>query len=99
MQFLPCARFCQNSSRFLAFGNCPAMPITAIADEAGEGGIAAALEMNRDAVRLRQEESLSPARFVGLWFGGVKVFSIASLTPAVAGMLWSGSLPCVSCST
>jgi len=46
------------------------MPITAIAGEAG-GGIAAALEMNRDAVRLRQEESLSTAGFVVLCFDDV----------------------------
>jgi hypothetical protein len=47
------------------------MPITAMADEAGEGRISAALEINRDAVRLRQEESLSTAGVVVLCFDDV----------------------------
>src|SRR5947208_4989202 len=57
MQFRPSARFVQNSSRFLAWGNCPAMPITAIGSaRRGDGAL-----VNLDAVRPRQEVSFSAA--------------------------------------
>src|SRR5215475_15786648 len=63
MQFFPCAMFCQNSSRFLAWGNWPAMPITAMGCAAMRcavigcnGRDAGALEP-LDAIRPRQEAS------------------------------------------
>src|SRR5215471_15807082 len=62
MQFLPCSRFCQYSSRFLACGNCPAMPITAIAAEKEEEEEEAAAEYeDDDDDEAEEDETATPA--------------------------------------
>src|ERR1700716_614217 len=66
MQFRPCARFCQYSSRFFACGNCPAIPITAIADNddflpdtTGAATVEAAAWLPKRAARRRRRRELS----------------------------------------
>src|SRR5260370_13642102 len=95
MQFLPWAMFSQNSSRFLACGNCPAMPITAMG---GDEGPAAGTPVNRDAVGLRQEIS-SSAPSVAILSGDELLFPVAtSISPAGAAPGLAG-LRCFSASS
>src|SRR5262245_14288895 len=95
MQFLPCSRLRQNSSRFLACGNWPAMPITAMGCDAGDGG---ALEPNRDARLWRREESFAVAILIagfccdGRGFTGVTA-------AAAAGATACDNVPCFSASS
>src|SRR5260370_16694338 len=65
MQFLPCAMLCQNSSRFLACGNWPDIPITAMGCQEWATSGAGTLP-NRAALRLRQDFSFSPVSFVAI---------------------------------
>src|SRR5579864_3614688 len=87
--------FCQNCSRFLACGNCPAMPITAMRSVAGGADLAATTELgetdampaNRDPVRLRQDDSF----FVLLCCTAI-FFCEERLFSAGTGMLLAGDV-------
>src|SRR5579864_3366574 len=100
MQFLPCAMFCQNSSRFLACGNCPAKPITAMG--CGELTICGAcVLLNREVVRLRREVSFCPANFIAIpgFDDGTMVFAETVGIAAVGGTHGADSAPFFSASS
>src|SRR5580765_3547248 len=100
MQFLPWAMFCQNSSRFLACGNWPAMPITAIgwAEWEACGTWEAVVVQNRADLRLREEVSFSPANFIAVFdCDEATFFDAAGLSATGAACL--NSVPSFSASS
>src|ERR1700739_142250 len=106
MQFLPCARFCQNSSRFLACGNCPAMPITAMGwseDPTGSPDDAGATLLRRDIRWVRHDFNFWFATFAILDFGpcGCGPCDNAFFSPGanLAASSCRDSVPCFSASS
>src|ERR1051326_5814385 len=100
MQFLPCARFCQNSSRFLALGNCPAMPITAMgwSDPTGCPDDAAATLLDRNIPRFRNDVSFWFATLAILDFGPCDD-ALCSAGANLAASFCRDSVPCFSASS
>src|SRR6267142_4020405 len=94
MQFLPCTMFCQNSSRFLACGNWPDMPITAMGCLEGATSRSGTL-WNRASLRRRHEVSFSPASLVAIFGCDEGPFVDADCAEGVLGL---GSVPCFSAS-
>src|SRR5262245_5009679 len=96
--------FCQKASRFLAWGNWPDIPITAMGCQERAAAGAGAL-VNRAALPLRQDFNFSPDRFPAILGGRAVCCNAGPFLDVIAGPagapypLSRHSVPCLSASS